>query len=379
MAKADASGEPVMSEQPAEKWQITLTRHHDILQAIWQADGWSENYTVPIERVIQKTLSVREVLRRLNDFAHANHRAHDAWQDNEFKSLVYDLQQEGEDLYLALLKSDDVETGELIKSRLTEVKRLDLSIRVHKGMALPLGFLFPSHCQPPHVYGRSLDAFRGFWVRDHRITMQAIGGTCRRKKAQDVKVLYAVDTDQFLELIETLQLREDWDPLLALDVGHASDWQTAFDKWRDMTVAHDSDNVFFLFGHNDKAGFHLGRNDRKSREKFIDQFKRRHTDNGSTLLFMNGCSTVGNGDASFLEVAGRPGFCGAIGTEAEISNDFAITYAGRLLNKLLLSGNPTPLGDAFHAMMHEDDLFPRNLLYTCYAYPDFTVAVTRKP
>ena len=89
---------------------------------------------------------------------------------------------------------------------------------------------------------------------------------------------------------------------------------------------------------------------------------------------MNGCSTMGDGCASFLDVVGRPGFCGAIGTETEIANDFAVTYAGRLLKKLLLSGNPTPLGAAFHSMMHEGDLFPRNLLYTCYAFPDFTVA-----
>ena len=364
-----------MTEQHAERWRLTLTRHHDSLQAYWFADDWTETYTAPLDRVLQKSLSVREVLRHLNDFAHANHQSDDPWEGNEFKALMYDLQQEGEDLYLALLTSDDGQTGERVKSELAQAERLALSITVHKGMALPLGFLFPSHCKPPGVFGRTMDAFNGFWVRDHQITMQAIGGSCRRKKTEDVKILYALDTDQFLDLIESLHLHEDWDPLLALDVGRASDWATAFAKWREITDGDDSDNIFFLFGHNDKSGFHLGKNDRKSREKFIDQFKRRNTDAGSTLLFMNGCSTVGDGNSSLLEVAGRPGFCGAIGTEAEIANDFAITYAGRLLNKLLLSGSPTALGEAFHAMMHEDDLFPRNLLYTCYAYPDFMIAV----
>jgi hypothetical protein len=366
-----------MAEQQVEQWTINLTRHQDLLSACWTTHGWVEEYTAPLDRVIEKSISVREVLRHLNEFAHANHQSSEAWEGSEFKSLIYDLQQEGEDLYLALLKSDDGQTGELIKSRLAQVERLELSIMVNKGMALPLGFLFPSHCKPPGVFGRTLDAFKGFWVADHQITMTAKGGSCLRKKTDDVKVLYALDTDQFLELIESLHLHDDWDPLLALDVGHAGDWNTAIAKWREITDARDSDNVFFLFGHNDKSGFHLGPNDRKSREKFIDQFQRRRTDTGSTLLFMNGCSTVGEGASSFLEVAARPGFCGAIGTEAEIANDFAITYAGRLLNKLLLSGSPTALGDAFHAMMHEADLFPRNLLYTCYAYPDFTVAVRK--
>jgi hypothetical protein len=366
-----------MTEQHVERWKLMLTRHQDLLAAGWFTDEWSEEYTAPLDRVIDKSVSVREALRHLNEFAHANHQSSEAWEGSEFKSLIYDLQQEGEDLYLALLKSDDGETGDRIKSRLEQVERLELTIMVNKGMALPLGFLFPSHCRPPGVFGRTLEAFKGFWVVDHQITMKANGGSCRRKKTDDVKVLYALDTDQFLDLIESLHLHGDWDPLLALDVGHAGDWNTAIAKWREITETHDSDNVFFLFGHNDKSGFHLGPNDRKSREKFIDQFKRRNTDTGSTLLFMNGCSTVGDGASSFLEVAARPGFCGAIGTEAEIANDFAITYAGRLLNKLLLSGSPTALGDAFNAMMHEADLFPRNLLYTCYAYPDFTVAVRK--
>ena len=365
-----------MTEQQVERWKLTLTRHQDTLQACWETDDWEETYTAPLDRVIQKSLSVREALRQLNEFSHANCQSNDAWEGSEFKSLIYDLQQEGEDLYLALLKSDD-ETGELIKSRLAQVERLKLSITVHKGITLPLGFLFPSHCKPPGVFGRTLDAFKGFWVVDHQITMKAYGCSCLRKKTEDVKVLYALDTDQFLELIESLHLHDDWDPLLALDVGHAGNWNATYAKWREITETRDSDNVFFLFGHNDRSGFHLGRNDRKSREKFIDQFKRRRTDTGSTLLFMNGCSTVGDGNSSFLEVAGRPGFCGTIGTEAEIANDFAIRYAGRLLNKLLLSGSPTALGDAFDAMMHEADLFPRNLLYTCYAYPDFTVAVRK--
>ena len=363
-----------MSDQPPQRLTLALTRHHDLLQADWDADGWDESYMAPLDRVLQKSLAVREVLCRLNDFAHANHRCAMAWEGSEFETLIRDLQQAGEDLYLVLLASDDPQIGERIKSRMAEGGSLDVTIKVKKGMALPLGFLFPSHCTPPRIYRRTLEAFQGFWVHDHRITMKASGGTCKRKQAQDVKVLYAVDTDQFAELIDGLQLRADWDPLLALDVGHAGNWDAAFEKWRDMTVANDSDNVFFLFGHNDQAGFHLGRNDRKSREKFIDQFKRRHTDTGSTLLFMNGCSTMGDGCASFLDVVGRPGFCGAIGTETEIANDFAVTYAGRLLKKLLLSGNPTPLGAAFHSMMHEGDLFPRNLLYTCYAFPDFTVA-----
>ena len=47
-----------------------LTRHHDLLQAYWFADDWTETYTAPLDRVLQKSLSVREVLRHLNDFAH---------------------------------------------------------------------------------------------------------------------------------------------------------------------------------------------------------------------------------------------------------------------------------------------------------------------
>ena len=109
-----------MTEQHVERWRLSLTRHQDTLQAWWSADGWDETYTAPLDRVIQKSLTVRDALRRLNKFAHANHQSDEAWQGNEFKSLIYDLQEEGGDLYLALLGSDDGQTGELIKSRIAQ-------------------------------------------------------------------------------------------------------------------------------------------------------------------------------------------------------------------------------------------------------------------
>src|SRR5690242_1899253 len=121
-----------MAEQHVEKWRLTLTRHQDTLQAWWSADDWEETYTAPLDRVIQKSLSVRDTLRHLNEFAHANHQSDEAWQGNEFKSLIYDMQQEGEDLYLALLSSDDPQIGELIKSRIAQAGRLELSITVNK-------------------------------------------------------------------------------------------------------------------------------------------------------------------------------------------------------------------------------------------------------
>jgi hypothetical protein len=129
--------------------------------------------------------------------------------------------------------------------------------------------------------------------------------------------------------------------------------------------------LLFVFGHKTEKGLYLGAEDDPNRhislERFEDQFRKRGT--GSTLLFLNGCASAVGGRGSFLPTVGRQGFCGLIGTEAEVSNDFALRYAARFIGKFV--GERNAVGEAFAAMRNERDLFPRNLLYSCYAYPDF--------
>jgi hypothetical protein len=368
-----------MIQSRLENWKLTLSPHMDQLSLDWDAESWSAQYWVPLTPVRDAGARIRRLLGQLNTFAHANEVLSTTWRGTEFENLIRQLRRAGQDLYLALFDTEESEKRELIENHLRQSSDIALSVSFSKGLTLPVGFVFPSHVTDPPVVERRREAFNGFWVHDLQITLNAVGGSCNRlMETDDFKVLYAVDDDQFLDLLKTSNLQSEWDPLLKLDFGKADGWDRTSEMWREITAANDYDNLLFVLGHNDEEGLHLGSSTMSSLQ-FRDRFRRKPMCQGSTLLFMNGCSTVGEGPTSFLKVIGRPGFCGLIGAETEIANDFAIRYAGRLLKRLLLDDRPVSIGEAFHAMREQNDLFPRNLLYSCYAIHNFRVAVRSPP
>jgi hypothetical protein len=88
------------------------------------------------------------------------------------------------------------------------------------------------------------------------------------------------------------------------------------------------------------------------------------------LLILNCCLSVSGGEGgSLLSAAARKGFCGLVGTEAEILNTYALRCGTRLMWELCFNGRS--LGEALDEMQSAEDLFPLNLLYTCYAQRDF--------
>jgi hypothetical protein len=66
-----------------------------------------------------------------------------------------------------------------------------------------------------------------------------------------------------------------------------------------------------------------------------------------------------------------------VGTEAEILNSYALRCGTRLMWELCFNG--LPLGKAIDAMQSAADLFPLNLLYTCYAQRDFQLLKPMEP
>jgi hypothetical protein len=68
----------------------------------------------------------------------------------------------------------------------------------------------------------------------------------------------------------------------------------------------------------------------------------------------------------------KRGFCGLIGTEAEIQNTHALRCGISLMWEICAKSRT--LGDAFNEMQSAKDLFPLNLLYTCFAARGFHLA-----
>ena len=111
--------------------------------------------------------------------------------------------------------------------------------------------------------------------------------------------------------------------------------------------------------------------DRINTVRFRSTFQKQSGSRTSTICFVHGCSTArGILDASFLNAASGPGYHGFIGTEAEVSNEFATIYGMEFMTKLCDDGRSVQ--EAIQELRTQ--LFPLSLFYSCFANPDFRIA-----
>jgi hypothetical protein len=159
--------------------------------------------------------------------------------------------------------------------------------------------------------------------------------------------------------------------LTKIEVRDRYDWPSAEEACDEMG---DWNSVVFVFAHSD--GDHLElENSRIDSLQFAEMLQRKRHLGRTRLLVLNCClSVAGEENCSLLGSVADRGFCGLVGTEAGILNTHAIHCGTRLIWSLCAKG--LTLGAAFDSMQNDPDLFPLNLLYTCYAERDFRL---RKP
>jgi hypothetical protein len=87
------------------------------------------------------------------------------------------------------------------------------------------------------------------------------------------------------------------------------------------------------------------------------------------LVFLNGCHTaIGSAkEGGFLQATAYGGFCGFVGTEAEVPDVFALRFANAFLSQLLYTGSRAI--DAMNKTRR--DYWPLSLVYNLSCHPDF--------
>jgi hypothetical protein len=357
--------------QSGNQLQLSITRHEGELFFIWSRPGhWEEEYRVSCSHIEVASQNVRSVLDRLNTFAQQNEKFDPAWQAGaEYGRILRQLKNSGRDLYLRLFngrKKGSVE--DWIAERLSQLEGGPFLIKCHKSVPVPWGFVSETDASDGFLIERRLSDFAGFWLGQYQISIQVRGSTLSTGRSEDFNVLYALHRNEFMTIAPDLaEDKAHWEKLLKLNIGPVYEWEQAGKKWAEISNA---DGLFFVFCHKNEHGLFLGDENDPDRHISFDRFEDKfcRDGNGSVLLFLNGCATLGD-PGSFLPAVGRHGFCGLIGAESEISNDFALKYSARFIKKFLSEG--ATVGDAFRAMQLDNGLFPRNLLYSCYAYPHF--------
>lgn len=256
---------------------------------------------------------------------------------------------------------------------------------------VPWGFVLDQEASDlPAKFKQSVEDLASFWLVCFKLGVRFQGGRSRLPKpgCSGCRSLYALHEDLFTRARAALrkyhaELDHRLDELLGGDTLTATTWTDCQRHWKQ--IAEEYDSIVYMFGHSDGERIILADGSETvdavlPASSFSTSFRKRSDTRSASVCILNGCRTAAPSasqpwPASFLSSTRRPGFFGFVGTETEVPNDFASRYGVKLLWRLCREGQS--LGDAFDALRREADLFPLNLLYTCFANRNFRLPLAK--
>jgi len=355
-----------------EEVELDLAPNGPDIKVRWKISGpaFSKPLRISAPLLKKRSKEVRSALDSLNQYVKTNHDL-DAQRDpgwTNYSQRLQILEGYGRGLFAALFPPDNPEA----RQKAEELRNLPKGTRLKvycsdSEVSLPLGFINDGEISLPTT-GPSLDDFAAFWLSRFEITMHVDGCGCDNLAVdpEKLKALYALHEKELLGAANWLG--EDHDKLTRLLTIPAKDhynWASVKKAW---DTIRDDDNIIFVLAHSDGDWLLLSETSQLDCNSLLNLLhKPRST---STLLILNCCLSAQGGEgASLLSVIARQGFCGLVGTEAEILNTYALRCGVRLMWDLCAKG--LSLGQAFAAMQSDKSLFPLNLFYTCYADREF--------
>ena len=355
---------------------LTITGQSDSkLKLAWRDDEQSFSpapYCVGQNIVLDASKQIRDVLTRIS----THYRTSDA---PSYAAFLPELSQRGIELYESLflpIESGQSDADE-VKDYIADLSaREALTIYSDASAHVPWGFVFPGPeaIRSEQAAGSIVD-FKDFWSSRFCIATRFSKTSHLKDEVRsrtNFRVLYVLHKDAFQKARSQLAPPDQLclDRLIAQDAANAVDWNSARDKWRAIA---ENDSIIYIFGHSNGQEIALSDGDephhRLSAGAFRSSFKKKGT-GSATICFTNGCWTAaGHKDQSFLTATALPGFHGFIGSEAEVSNEFATRYGLEFMRDICDRG--CSIQETFDHLRQE--LFPLSLLYSCFAHGKFRI------
>jgi hypothetical protein len=360
---------------------LHVSAQNDKTKLAWDFpdDFFSQTYCVRTDRLEKASARVRDVLKRVATAyvqATASYAPHLPALATEGTSLKTALFTSGANGYRHELE-------DYLGSRPAGTR---LTIYSDSTVEVPWNFVFVGdNVQIP--FANRLTDFKDFWLSRFKIRIRFSDGEFPPRKPitrDRVKTLLAIHQSRFRLATDLLTrtipgLRDKIDRLLRYRVGPTVDWIDCNQKWGEIK---DDDSILYIFAHRDDAGsLWLEERERVLAEdaykyeldtnRFAGTFRKGGLKAGSnTLCFINGCRTVAGGWGNdLLDLTSGSGFQGFIGSEAEISSDWATRYAIEFLYALLEEGKS--VDQAYEET--RESCFPMSLWYSCCAQPGFRI------
>lgn len=141
-----------------------------------------------------------------------------------------------------------------------------------------------------------------------------------------------------------------------------------FKAWKQW---HKDVDLLYLYCHANGKKLALSGTDVISTTKFRMNVRHdAHHTRPVCLVFLNGCQTaIGADRGGFMEATGDTGFCGFIGTEAEIPDLFALRFAADFFGHLLY--DEMTVAEIMQNLRNQH--FPLSLVYSTCCHPQFKI------
>jgi hypothetical protein len=323
---------------------LQVKQNADQLKLAWGMDGLMQGtYTVDRDMISRDADKIRLVLDRLVERALENNQQNTKPPCGD---LLKELAERGSDLYHSLFSAEEgAEESEKIAKWLDELEHpFTMRIIVEPRIHIPWGLVYDA--DPQNLTGKPGDTnwelFQDFWNVKYDVSClyyRIPPSQLRTVEPTSYRVLPIVNQASFSTALN--QLAETEKKVLTKFFEKCEppvySKKELFMRW---PATKETVGMLFFFCHADQTRLALGQD-----QLDIDDFKRylrldsRQLKEPSSFVFLNGCRTaVGDPGGGFIEATGRTGYCGFIGTEAEIPDLFALRFSTAFMYCLYYEG-----------------------------------------
>jgi hypothetical protein len=287
----------------------------------------------------------------------------------------------GQVLYESLFLSDDPRAAQArqLYEELDAAGPLNLSIKVEPTLIFPWTLVVPGAFTLPESGADIATVARAFWCLRHELSVSTFGAVGERRPIEPgeyraITLLHRrIYDDARCSLTDDAELHWVRDLLDEATEG-MNFGSSSFEKAVGEAAAAPGVRLrlAYLLGHANGERFEFSEGDQISAGKLAVRLNagRQKSQPQQTILFLNGCETVTEGELfSFGDMVGQFSVAALVGTEVKVPDRFAFRYALAFLQLVLCEG--WMLRRAIDKLRREH--LPLSLAYSLYAADGLTI------
>jgi hypothetical protein len=348
----------------------------DLLKVAWRSPAADvASYQIDGNRLIKRSATVRDRLQDLITAAMKKRAAHESLTLGlELKELAMAGRKLRDAIFFPEAGYQDEESLEA-EGWLASLSEAVIHVTIDRQIYIPWGLIYDGD---PELLSNdaediSIDRFRDFWCLKYRLSTlynRIRGGVVSNPRTTgEARMVKLINEGAWAKAFRQVSHSEQ--ELVAAmfkadDISSSKDFEKI---WKTQKKCLETDLLYF-FGHANGTALAFEKGDVLTMDDFPEILRRKPpADRPACMVFLNGCHTAIGDDkeGGFLQATAYGGFCGFVGTEAEVPDVFALRFANAFLSQLLYTGLRAI--DVMNKIRR--DYWPLSLAYNMSCHPDF--------